>query len=215
MDNALDSSVEPTNDYRFNPIMSLKNEYRKNYTNNLQLNGFVEYEFIKGLKLKVSGGYTYDARSNDTFNNSKTRYGSPISTDKVNAQVVRQQRLTWLNENVLTYQVNINKKHFFNSLLGITLQNSDYEYYSFKTTNIPNESLGMAGMSEGIPSTTSSEKSSWSMMSYLGRVNYNYMSKYYATASFRVDGSSKFAKRIGMGYSLRLLWRGTSAKKTS
>ena len=53
----------------------------------------------------------------------------------------------------------------------------------------------MAGMSEGIPSTTSSEKSSWSMMSYLGRVNYNYMSKYYATASFRVDGSSKFAKK--------------------
>ena len=47
LDNALDSSVEPTNDYRFNPIMSLKNEYRKNYTNNLQLNGFVEYEFIK------------------------------------------------------------------------------------------------------------------------------------------------------------------------
>lgn len=200
MDNALDSSVEPTNDYRFNPIMSLKNEYRKNYTNNLQLNGFVEYEFIKGLKLKVSGGYTYDARSNDTFNNSKTRYGSPISTDKVNGQVVRQQRLTWLNENVLTYQTNIKKKHFFNSLIGMTMQNSDYEYYSFKTTNIPNESLGMAGMSEGIPSTTSSEKSSWSMMSYLGRVNYNYMSKYYATASFRVDGSSKFAKRNRYGF---------------
>ena len=118
----------------------------------------------------------------------------------MNAQVVRQQRLTWLNENVLTYQVNINKKHFFNSLLGITLQNSDYEYYSFKTTNIPNESLGMAGMSEGIPSTTSSEKSSWSMMSYLGRVNYNYMSKYYATASFRVDGSSKFARGHRYGY---------------
>ena len=200
MDNALDSSVEPTNDYRFNPIMSLKNEYRKNYTNNLQLNGFVEYEFIKGLKLKVSGGYTYDARNNDTFNNSKTRYGSPISTDKVNAQVVRNQRLTWLNENVLTYQTNIKKKHFFNSLLGVTLQNSDYEYYSFKTTNIPNESMGMAGMSEGIPATTSSEKSSWSMMSYLGRVNYNYKSKYYATASFRVDGSSKFAKKNRYGF---------------
>ena len=113
----------------------------------------------RDLKLKVSGGYTYDARSNDTFNNSKTRYGSPISTDKVNAQVVRQQRLTWLNENVLTYQANINKKHFFNSLLGITLQNSDYEYYSFKTTNIPNESLGMAGMSEGIPKLLRARKS--------------------------------------------------------
>lgn len=115
MDNVMDDAVDNSNDYRFNPIMSLKNEYRKNYINNLQLNGFVEYEFIKGLKLKVSGGYTYDARKNDQFNNSKTRYGGPTSTDKVNAQVVRNERLTWLNENTLTYQTNIKKKHFFNS----------------------------------------------------------------------------------------------------
>ena len=143
MDNVMDDAVDNSNDYRFNPIMSLKNEYRKNYINNLQLNGFVEYEFIKGLKLKVSGGYTYDARKNDQFNNSKTRYGGPTSTDKVNAQVVRNERLTWLNENTLTYQTNIKKKHFFNTLVGITFQNSDYEYYSFKTIHIPNESLGI------------------------------------------------------------------------
>lgn len=145
MDNVMDDAVDNSNDYRFNPIMSLKNEYRKNYINNLQLNGFVEYEFIKGLKLKVSGGYTYDARKNDQFNNSKTRYGGPTSTDKVNAQVVRNERLTWLNENTLTYQTNIKKKHFFNTLVGITFQNSDYEYYSFKTIHIPNESLGYGG----------------------------------------------------------------------
>ena len=180
--------------------MSLKNEYRKNYINNLQLNGFVEYEFIKGLKLKVSGGYTYDARKNDQFNNSKTRYGGPTSTDKVNAQVVRNERLTWLNENTLTYQTNIKKKHFFNTLVGITFQNSDYEYYSFKTIHIPNESLGMAGMNEGQASTTNSYKTSWSMMSYLARFNYNYKSKYYATASFRADGSSKFSKKNRYGY---------------
>ena len=208
MDNAMDASVEPTNDYRFNPIMSLKNEYRKTYINNLQINGFVEYEFMKGLKLKVSGGYTYDARNTDTFNNSKTRYGSPISTDKVNAQIVRQQRLTWLNENVLTYQTNIKRKHFFNSLLGVTLQNSDYETYSFKTTQIPNESMGMAGMNEGVPGATNSEKTSWSMMSYLGSLKYNYESKYYATVSFRVDGSSKFSKdnRYGFFPSGSLAW---------
>lgn len=200
MDNAMDDAVDGSNDYRFNPIMSLKNEYRKNYTNNLQLNGFVEYEFIKGLKLKISGGYTYDARKRDVFNNSKTRYGGPTSTDKVNAEVVRNERLTWLNENTLTYQTNIKKKHFFNALAGITFQNSDYEYYSFKTTHIPNESLGMAGMYEGQANTTSSAKSSWSMMSYLARLNYNYKSKYYATASFRADGSSKFSKGNRYGY---------------
>lgn len=200
MDNAIDDAIDTSNDYRFNPIMDLKNAYRKNYINNLQLNGYVAYEFMKGLKLKISGGYTQDSRSNDAFNNSKSRYGSPISTDKVNATVTRSQRLTWLNENVLTYQTRVKKHHAFNNLLGVTFQNSDYESYSFKTTNIPNESLGMAGMNEGIPSTTTSLKSSWSMMSFLASVKYDYKSKYYATASFRADGSSKFSKKNRFGY---------------
>ena len=39
----------------------------------------------------------------------------------------------------------------------------------------------MAGMNEGQASTTNSYKTSWSMMSYLARFNYNYKSKYYAT----------------------------------
>jgi hypothetical protein len=38
------------------------------------------------------------------------------------------------------------------------------------------------------------------MMSYLARLNYNYKSKYYATASFRADGSSKFSKKHRYGY---------------
>ena len=200
LNDVMDEAIDSSNDYRFNPIRSLKEEYRKYYINNLQLNGYVSYEFIKGLKLKVSGGYTYDARKNDQFNNSNTRYGGPTSTDKVNAQIIRNERLTWLNENTLTYQTNIKKKHFFNSLVGITFQNSDYEYYSLKSTHIPNESLGMAGMADGTLSSSSSLKSSWSMMSYLARLNYNYKSKYYATASFRADGSSKFSKKHRYGY---------------
>jgi len=200
LNDLVDDDIDASNDYRFNPIADLKNAYRKYYINNLQLNGYVEYEFIKGLKLKVSGGYTYDNRHTDTFNNSKTRYGGPTSTDKVNAEIVRQQRLTWLNENILTYQTNFKSKHFLNAMLGVTLQNSDYEYYSYRMKQITNESLGMAGMSQGTFDKSTSSLSSWSMLSYLGRINYNYKSKYYATASFRADGSSKFSKKNRYGY---------------
>ncbi|MCI1646864.1 MAG: TonB-dependent receptor [Bacteroides sp.] len=212
-DNATDADAG-TNDYRFNPIMSLKEEYRKNFINYLAFNGYAEYEFIKGLKLKVSGGYTYDARRNESFNNSKTRYGSSTSTDKVNATVSNSERLTWLNENILTYQTNIQKKHFFNAMAGITLQNSDYKYYSFKTIQIPNESLGMAGMSAGVPSTTNSLISSWAMLSYLARLNYNYQSKYYLSATFRADGSSKFRDSNRFGYfpSASAAWNFTQEK---
>ncbi len=211
IDSAYDESVEQTNDYRFNPIMSLNNEHRKNITGYLQGNGYLEYEFIKGLKLKVSGGYTIDNRRNETFNNSKTRYGSPISTDKVNATLATSERRTWLNENVLTYQTVINREHSFNGLVGVTAQGSTYEFYSMKTTNIPNESLGMAGMNEGTPNLILSTQADWSILSYLARLNYNYKSKYYLTASFRADGSSKFSKANRFGYfpSASLAWNFT------
>lgn len=204
-------TVDDANDYRFNPILDLENAYRKNYTNNLQINGYVQYEFIKGLKLKVTGGYTYDNRHYDIFNNSSTRYGGPRSTLGVNAEVARSERLTWLNENILTYQTNWKNKHSFNAMLGTTLQNSDYEYYAYSTRDIPNESLGMAGMEQGTINTTTSTKSSWAMFSYFANANYNYKSKYYATVSFRADGSSKFSKKNRYGYfpSTSLAWNFT------
>ena len=200
VENATDEDVNNTNDYRFNPIMSLNNEYNQNINTYIQFNGYLEYEFMKGLRLKVSGGYTDTRFENDQFNNSKTRYGSRISNEKVNATVARSKRSTWLNENTLTYQTDFNKTHYINTLLGFSLQNSDYESYRFHTINIPNESLGMAGMSQGTPTTTNSLKSSWSMMSYFGRFNYNYKSKYYATVTMRADGSSKFRGKNRFGY---------------
>lgn len=165
LNNGVDDMVNTTNDYRFNPYMDLQNAYNHTLNTYVQFNGFLEYDIMKGMKLKISGGYTDTGYNNDNFNNSKTRYGGPISNDKVNARVTRSSRSTWLNENTLTYQTNIKKKHFFNTLLGFSLQNSDYDYYSYKTINIPNENLGMSGMDQGTPTGASSLKSSWSMMS--------------------------------------------------
>lgn len=200
VDNARDEDIDPTNDYRFNPILSLNNEFNKRMIDFTQYNGFVEYELRKGLKFKVSGAYTMDRRQNQVFSNSKTRYGSPVSTNKVNATVLHSMRQTWLNENILTYQTDFNKQHFVNAIAGFTMQSSNFETYSMQTTNIPNESLGMAGMSQGLAGLLNSQISEWSMMSYLTRLNYNYKSKYYLTASFRADGSSKFVQNNRFGY---------------
>jgi len=200
LNNGIDSNVDTSIDYRFNPYLSLNNEYRKNNIAYIQFNGFAEYEFIKGLKLKVSGGYTTDMRKLEVFNNSNTRYGSQLSIDKVNATMGTSQSNTWLNENILTFQRLFNKKHSVNLLAGFTLQENNYKYYSMKTTNIPNEWLGMAGMYQGTPNTNDSGESEWSIMSFLGRINYNYLSKYYFTASFRADGSSKLSPQNSFSY---------------
>ncbi len=55
------------------------------------MNGFAEYEVLKGLKLNFSAGYITIHASRIS---SATRIpaGGPTSTDKVNAQVTRQER---------------------------------------------------------------------------------------------------------------------------
>jgi len=214
IENNTDDGIDPAVDYRFNPIMSLKNEYNVKTNTYSGYNGFVEYDIMKGLKLKVSGGYTSDNRVGEVFWNSKTRGGMPTSTQKTNATYSNSNRLTWLNENILTYQTNIKKKHFFNGMIGLTMQDSKLKMYGMQTILIPNESLGMAGMGQGTPSTMSSAFADWSMLSYLGRINYNYKSKYYLTASFRADGSSKFVKKNRFGYfpSFSAAWTFTQEK---
>jgi len=214
VENNTDDGVDPSVDYRFNPIMSLNNEFNEKHNTYAGYNGFLEYEIQKGLKLKISGGYTSDIRNAEILNNSKTRGGMPTSTWKTNATFSNSDRKTWLNENILTYQTNIQKKHFFNGLLGMTMQESISKFYSMRTILIPNESLGMAGMGQGTPSTINSTFSDWSMISFLGRINYNYKSKYYLTGSFRADGSSKFSYQNRFGYfpSFSSAWNFTQEK---
>lgn len=205
-----DPNVESNNDYRFNPYLSLKEEHRLANIAYTQFNGFAEYEFIKGLKLKVSGTLTTDVRYAENYNNSRTRYGYAGSKDKINGRVTNSQRYTWLNENILTYQKMYDKKHTINLLGGFTLQESDIKQNSARTIMIPEayESVGIPGMMYGTSNEVVTGRTQWSLMSFLARANYNYKSKYYLTASFRADGSSKFSRANWFSYypSLATAW---------
>ena len=189
-------------DYRVNPVLNLNNEFRKTTRNVLQTNAYLQYEFVKGLILKASMGFTNEDLLDEAYNNSNTRYGNITNANRVNATETTSSRQTWLNENTLTYTKSIDKTHNFNALLGFTMQASDSKAYSTQTIQIPSEYevLGMAGMGAGTPFLMTSIVSRWTMMSYLGRLNYNYKNRYYATASFRADGSSRFKGDNQFGY---------------
>ncbi len=64
---------------------------------------------------------------------------------------------------------------------------------------LPSEGLGLSGLDEGTPLSLSSTSSEWSLASFLARANYTLFSKYLFTASFRADGSSRFAQGSNMG----------------
>ncbi|MBU3856007.1 MAG: TonB-dependent receptor [Candidatus Phocaeicola excrementipullorum] len=198
-----DEGVNMTEDYRFNPVLSARNEYRHKTTNDMSFNVGAEYELIKNLKLKVTAGYTARDYKNEEFNGSQTRTGNshPSNTQSkgINAYLYQSESRSYLNENTLTYQLN-KKSHSFNALVGMSVQKNTSYIHSITTEQISNESFGMAGLDKGSNPTVTSSKGENKLFSYFGRINYNYDSRYYLTATMRADGSSKFAKGHRWGY---------------
>lgn len=210
LDNLTDDAVNASSDYRINPVYIVTEEYRKQFTNNLRANTFFEYEVIKDLKLKVSGGWTTNNYRYEQFNGTKTRSGNPYRSEGVNASVQNRETLSWVNENTLTYKNYFDKsnKHYFDVLAGQTMQGGGYRDFYQRVIQIPKEELGIDGMGEGTLQKITSTSADWRLMSYLSRVNYIFNDKYYATATFRADGSSKFPAESRWGYfpSFSLAW---------
>jgi len=209
MDQLFDPDVNTTIDYRVNPILSAKNELRETYNTRIIFNGFAEYAFTKDLKFRINAGINSSDFRTDVFNNSQTRYGHPQSLNRVNGSILYTESDTWLNENLLTYNKRFNKDHSINVVTGITFQENSYKRYGIGSMYLPNEQLGLAGLSQGTPMPITSINTEWSLMSYLARATYNYKSKYLLTASYRADGSSKFAdgNRWGFFPSGSFAWR--------
>ncbi|MFL9484956.1 SusC/RagA family TonB-linked outer membrane protein [Chitinophagaceae bacterium LWZ2-11] len=205
-----DPDVSSSNDYRFNPIINLKNIVRNNITRNLTANAYMEYAITHDLKLRVTGGITSNVLRNEAFNNSNTSYGNSLFTSNgANGSVIYNENNLWLNENTLTYTKRINKDHLFTVLAGMTEQGAKTFSYGVSAIKVPYESLGISDLDEGTPISVTATSSSNTMASFLGRVNYSYKSKYLLSASYRADGSSKFSPQHHWAYfpSAAAAWR--------
>ena len=186
---------------RTNPFLQAQNEVRENVVNTLFTNGYMDYNITKELKLRVTGGMNLSQSQRDAFNNSKTRSGStlPGSVLGVNGSETFSGILDLSNENTLSYSKKIGK-HSLNIVGGYTVQKRTTSSFGAVASYVPNEELGVSGLDEGTPYSISSRKVEWGATSFLGRVNYNYKSKYNLTVSMRADGSSKFPKQNRWGY---------------
>lgn len=212
-DDAFDPDITSTVDLRVNPIVSAKNAYNVAFTNALFANAYLEYKFLKNFTLRITGGITRNGTRREVFNNSKTAAGNPRtvygSTFGINGSVNNNVFSSWLNENTLTWNRRFNKDHILNVVGGFTLQKTKTLVDGFTAVRVPNESLGISGLDEGTPYVNVSSESEAAQASFLGRINYTLFSKYLFTASFRADGSSKFAKDNRWGYfpSGSVAWR--------
>ena len=202
VDEMIDADVASSNDYRFNPAMTVRNEYRKTIVDYLNASGGITWDILDDLKFKITGGYTINKRRREEFNGTQTYTGyegSP-SGKGINGGIYWNDKMSWVNDNTLTYTKRFNRKHNFTFLAGFTLSGEKFDYKGTYATQMTTESLGLNGLHTGSYQTVTPWQYDWTMMSGFFRVNYNYKYKYYFTGSFRADGSSKFPSTNRWGY---------------
>jgi TonB-linked SusC/RagA family outer membrane protein len=204
-----DPEVEPGFDFRWNPVITTRNELRENYNDNFSINAYGEYAILPSLKFRSSIGYNKGATRVDVFNNAQSRSGNPSTNNRINGGMTYINSSSWLNENTLTWNKKINEHQNLSVLGGFTMQEGASRIFGAYAKLLPNEALGLSGLDEGTPLSITSVTSAWSLASFLGRVNYNIRSKYLFTASFRTDGSSRFSSnnRWGSFPSGAFAWR--------
>ncbi|NCD72334.1 SusC/RagA family TonB-linked outer membrane protein [Mucilaginibacter agri] len=182
-------------------------------------NGNVSYNILPGFDAKVNlGTQTYNEKY-DYYLPTTISSGAfpPGSTQSIAAATAAAQT-TSLVDRLGEFTLNYNKqfgKHHFDALAGYSAQKTSSDIISvyargFQNDNIPEITGKGADPSNFTLVTTANPqaglglvptaKSTYTLLSYLGRVNYNYNSKYFLTASFRADGSSRFGPDNKYGY---------------
>jgi TonB-dependent starch-binding outer membrane protein SusC len=105
-----------------------------------------------------------------------------------------------LNENTLTYNKLI-KDHSISLLVGATVQKTNIKNEQTTGLDYPSDNITTLNTALTIDqANTFNNTNQIGLLSYLGRVNYGYKSKYLLSASYRADGSSYFAPGNKWGY---------------
>lgn len=181
-----------------NPV-AIANEVQDNMDHNRVLgNMYASYDLLKNLSYKISVGGDINNFNRDFYRPSTVEtvgrkgFSAPIGTSQTRFST------NWLVENTLNYST-VFGKNTFSAIAGFSSQMENFSSSYIEATNYPND-LVQTINAAGQITRAGTFKEAWSLLSGFGRVQYDYANKYYATASMRADGSSRFGKNNKWGY---------------
>jgi outer membrane receptor protein involved in Fe transport len=172
-----------------NPVATANEQVRESTMLRLLGNIYGEWEFLPDLTAKVSFGTDLVNTKFDTFIPSNIFESGGVAEATINSGYTTN----WLNENTLSWNKQINPEHSISVLGGITFQQNINEGLSASSREYVNNVLEENALGAGaVYNQPSSSRTEWSLVSYLGRVNYNINEKYLVSFNSRIDGSSRF-----------------------
>lgn len=218
----LDESAGTDDDFGnlYNPVESQYDNDRKKERKTLNFAGAFGWEVFKNFKIRTEFGYDDYNQYDQRFWGTTTYYVKNVpasgNQNKPAIRLTDTNRHRFRNSNTISYDFSKlikNTDHSLNFMVG-------HEYIITKERENMNEVHGFPEdytaeqawklSSQGTPYTIDDNYSADDkLLSFFGRVNYNFKDRYLLTATFRADASSKFSEENRWGYfpSAAIAWR--------
>src|SRR5215217_2238959 len=171
------------------PVGAIDNANVENFKNNFQGNIYAEVKLPLDLTFRSNVGYTFYDESQNYFQNAFSIGGVGAGKNSLNKLSVESQSL--LTNYILTYNKSVGK-HNINAIAGFEQITGRYNDSNVTATDVSAD----AGKEYSLITTanttyffTGRKDNNALVKSLFGRLNYNYNSKYYLSASVREDAN--------------------------
>ena len=188
----------------YNPVLEAEvNDY---YARTVRAMGTAKIAYNVWDNLKISSVFTVDySLTKDFFFQSPE--GRDGATYQGRGRMQMTDRMRYTSQNNLTYSKTF-CKHSVSAVAAFEVMKYDYEdLYAAKKTYGQDINTSLGNAADPIDADQKLQEDA--LMSYVASVNYSYGDKYYASFSFRRDGSSRLSPdtRWGNFWSLSASWR--------
>jgi len=200
-----------------NPVFLLNNVTRKRNIADVLSNGFVEIAILKNLKFRssINGRLNYNNYREFVPSTIGTLLGSGLSGAPPRIATAGEntdQLVNYSADQLLTYAPQLGENHKIDFLAGFTAQEERSRGVSGSGNTFPDDLVPYLGAA--ILRASNSFEAGWSLLAYIGRVNYSFKDKYLLSASIRREGSSRFGAKNKYGNfpAASIGWRLTEEK---
>lgn len=193
-----------------NPVANITEYNSELNETNLLSNAYAEYRFLPNLKYRVSGNANIFQNRRNTYTTSKMPLNQLLPPTAATGSAFSEQGISWLVNQVLSYNVSFNDVHNLEVLAGTESNKLQYQSSDAAGNTFANDIVQTLNAA-GVPASVGSLKTASATVSYFARLDYNYKGKYLLKVSIRRDGSSTFGpdNRFGNFPAVSAGWRVT------
>jgi len=171
-----------------NPIWNLREQNNERKGNDFVVNVTPIWQITDGLQYQLKTNFTRRNLAGGQYQSSLSSAGDDVGGI---ARLDNQLRESYLVENILTYDKEINSSDRLNLTFVQSAQENNFSRTFTEGQGFPNESLGFNGITNAIGNVfVERDQNRQRLASFMGRARYSLMNKYLFTATGRYDGAS-------------------------